>query len=105
MACIQGIEEDSRLWAANLPYNDPVWPVAKGSLEQVGETDLTLMGIELGLGGDDMRLLNIEFGDVFKDQNSVTVRDKRGQHIGQSGLTGAGSAGNQEIVAASDMLR
>ena len=76
MACIQGIEEDARFRAANLAHNDPVRSVAKGSLEQVREADLALVSIELGLGGDDVRLLNIEFGDIFKDQNTVAIRDE-----------------------------
>ncbi len=76
MACIQGIEEDARLGATNLAYDDPVRPVSKGRLEQVCEADLTLVSIKLGLGGDDVRLLNIELGDVLKKQNTVAVRDK-----------------------------
>jgi hypothetical protein len=55
MARIQGIEEGACLWSANFTDNDPVRPVAKRSFEQVGETDLALVSIELGLGRDNVR--------------------------------------------------
>ncbi len=63
-ACVQSIEKDARLRAAYFSYNNPVRSVAKSSLKQVGETDLALMGIELGFGGNDVRLFYIEFGDT-----------------------------------------
>ena len=40
MARIQSIEKDARFGSSNLTHNDPVRPVAKGSLEQVREPDL-----------------------------------------------------------------
>lgn len=69
MACIQGIQEDACLRAAYFSDDDSVWPMAKRRFEKVSETDLALMGVELGFGGDNMRLLNIELGDIFQDQN------------------------------------
>ena len=71
MACVQGIEKDTRFGSPNLADDDPVRPMAKRSLEQVGESDLALVRIELGLGGDDVRLPYIKFGHIFEDQNAV----------------------------------
>jgi len=76
MACIQSIEEDPRLGSTNFAYNDPVGPVTERSFEQVGEANLTLVSIELGFGGDDMRLPDIELGYIFQDQDAVAIRDE-----------------------------
>jgi hypothetical protein len=80
MACIQSIEKDARLRAAYFSYNDPVRSVAKGSLKQVSETDLALMGIELGFGRDDLRLFYIQFGDIFEDLNIASIVSIRHEH-------------------------
>ena len=100
MSCIERVEEDSRFRPANLSYNDPVRPVAKCSLQQIAESDLALVSVKLGLGGDDVRLPYIEFGHIFKNQDAVAVGNKPGEDIGQSRFSGPGSARDQEIVAA-----
>ena len=95
MACIQSVEKYSRVRAAYLTHNDAVRPVAKSGLEQIRETDLALVCIELGVGADDVGFFNIRFRDIFIDQDSIAVRDQRRQHIGESRLAGAGSTGDQ----------
>src|ERR1700679_3227525 len=74
MSGVECVEEDARLRSANLPYNNPVGPVAQCGFQQVCESDLALVGIELGLGGDDVPLPYVEFGDVFEDEDAVAVR-------------------------------
>ena len=57
MACIHSVEKYSHFRAAYLTHNDPVRSVAKGGLEQIRETDLAIVCIELGLGADDVGFL------------------------------------------------
>jgi hypothetical protein len=87
MACVQGIEEDTRFSATDLAHDDPVRPMPKSCLQQVGEADLAIVRIELSLGGDDVRLPYMEFGYIFQDQDAITVRDKTGEHISECGLS------------------
>ena len=51
MTGVQGIEKNAGFSPANLPHNDPVRPVPKGGLEQVGEADLTLVNKRACLDG------------------------------------------------------
>jgi hypothetical protein len=50
MTCIQSIEEDPRFRASNLSDDDSVRSVPERGLEQIRESNLALMSIELGLG-------------------------------------------------------
>ena len=56
MAGIESVEKNARLSTANLANDDPVGPVSERCFEQVGKADLALVRIELGFGGDDVRL-------------------------------------------------
>ncbi len=93
MAGVERVEEDARLRATNFAHDDPARPVAQRGLQQVAESDLALVGIELGLGGDDMRLLYIEFGHVFEDEDAVAVGDESGDDVGERRFSGPGSPG------------
>ena len=86
MAGIERVKEDTRFRSTYLPYNNPVRPVPQRGFEQVCESDLTLVRIELGFGGDDMQLANMDLGDIFEDQNALAFRDKAGQHVSERGL-------------------
>ncbi len=89
MTCVQSIQEDACLWAANLAHYNPVRSVAERRFQQVAESDLALVGVELGLGGDDVWLPYVKFGDVFEDEDAVAVGDETRDNIGQRRLTRA----------------
>jgi hypothetical protein len=66
MAGVKSIEKHSSLRATNLAHNDSIRPMAKSCLQWVGEANLALVSIKLGLSRDDVLLLYIEFGYILK---------------------------------------
>lgn len=105
MAGVQSIEEDTRLRASNLAHNYAVRPVTKGGFEQIGKPNLILVRIKLGLGRDDVRLPDMEFGHIFQDQDAITVRNGTGKYIGERRLSRRGTPRDKEIVATPDAIR
>ena len=104
MPGIQSVEKSARFGTAHLTNDDPVRPMAENGFQQVVEGDGALVGIELGLGGDDVRLADRKLCRVFNDQNAIFVGDGIGEDVYERGLAGAGSTGYQDIVAAMDGL-
>ena len=78
---VQCVEQYPCLRAANFANDDPVGPMAERRLEQVGEADRTLVSVELGLGGDDVRLPDMQFSGVLEYQDALTVGNETGKHI------------------------
>src|SRR5258708_7920517 len=104
MPGIQGVEKSARFGTAHLTNDDPVRTMAEDSFQQVVEGDRALVGIELGLGGDDVRLSDNKFCRVFNDQNAIFVGDRIGEDVYQGGLASAGASRYQDIVATMDGL-
>jgi hypothetical protein len=104
MTGIQGVEESARFGTAHLTNDDPVRAMAEDGFQQVVEGDRALVGIELGLRGDDVRLADDKFSRVFDDQNAIFVGDGIRQDVYERGLAGAGSTGYEDIVTTADSL-
>jgi len=98
MAGIECVKKDARLRAANLAQNDTVWSMAQCRFQQVTESDLALVCIELDLGRDNVRLPYVEFSHVFKDEDSIAVRNRASDDIGECCLTDSGPARDKEVV-------
>src|ERR1700761_4731072 len=102
VACVQRIEEDTGLRSANLPHVHSVGPVAERGFQQVSKSYLTLMRVELNLGGDDVLFSNIKFSNILKDQDTVLIGDKTSQDIEQGRFARTCCAGDEQIVAAAN---
>ena len=104
MACVQGIEQCPCFQATDLAQDDSVGPMAKGCLEKTVESDGILMRVKLGFGGDNMGLAKVQFRRVFDGQDTFLFRDGIGQNIENRGFSGTGSAADEQVIAATDVL-
>src|SRR6202041_431608 len=51
---------------------------------------------------NDVLLLELQLGGVFDGHNALYVGNVAGKHVEQSGLTGAGAAGDEQIQSSLD---
>ncbi len=91
-----------RFGAANLPDNDPVRPHSQRVAHQIALTDLPAsfdIG-RAGLQGEDMGLLQLEFGGVLDGDDALAGVDHARERVEQRRLAGAGAAGDDDVQAA-----
>src|SRR5215469_18332917 len=87
MSGIQGVQEGTCLHSSNLAENDPVWTPAKRGLEERLKRNLRLVGVTLGLNGNDVRLDDIELRSVLDHNEPFPVGNGAGEHPEQGGLS------------------
>ncbi len=81
MSGIHCVQESPRFRPAHFAHDDAVWPVSKHCFEQVIEGDLAAMRIRLGLGGDKVRLADMQLRSILDNKDAFVLRDSVGQDV------------------------
>ena len=99
VARIHGLQHVEGFLATHLANYDAV-----GTHTQTVDDQLPLphraLAFDVGRAGfqaDDVFLLELQFGRVFDGDDAVGIRNVAGEHVQQGGLSGAGSARDQDV--------
>ncbi len=79
MARVEGIEQGSRLDAADFSKNDPVRSPAESGLQKVVKSYLGLERIGLAFRRQNVWLLDLKFGGVLDDNEAILFGNRVGQ--------------------------
>src|SRR6185312_11273115 len=102
VAGVHGLEHVHGLGAAALAHDDPVGAHTQGVADEVADRDLAL-ALDVGrprLERDHVLLLQLELGRVLHRDDALVGGDGRREHVQGGGLTGAGTARDQDVQLA-----
>ena len=102
MAGVHGLEHVERLGAADLADDDPVGPHAQGVADELADADLALaLDVRRArLERDHVLLLELQLGRVLDRDDPLVARHERRQRVQHRRLTGAGTAGDEDVQLA-----
>ena len=103
MAGVERIEQRPRFDSAYFTQDDPVRSPTESGLEKIVESDGGLERIGLALDGKHIRLLDMQFGGVFDNDDALFLWDRVRQNAEDSGLAGRGSAANEHRLSSRDL--
>ena len=102
MAGVHGLQHVERLLAANLAEDDAVGAHTQRVLHQIAHGDLAL-AFEVGrpcFEPHDVGLLQLQLGRVLDGDDALARVDHPAHGVQQRRLTGAGTAGDQDVEPA-----
>ena len=102
MARVHRLEHVERLGAADLADDDPVGAHAQGVPDELADADLAL-AFDVRrprLERDHVLLLELELGRVLDRDDALVVRDEGREGVERRRLTGAGTAGDEDVQLA-----
>ena len=102
MARVHRLEHVQRLRAADLADDDAVGAHAQGVADELADADLALaLDVRRArLERDHVLLLELELGRVLDRDDALVVRDEGGERVQRRRLTGAGTAGDEDVQLA-----
>src|SRR5580692_9033075 len=104
MTGIERIEQRPRLDTAHLTKDDPVRSPAESGLEKIVESDVGFERIGLTLDGKHVRLLDMQFGGVFDNDDALFLWDRVRQNAEDSRLSGRGSAADKHGLSVANLF-
>ena len=99
MTGVHGLQHVQRFLAADFADHDAVGPHTQAVDQQLALAHRAL-AFEVGRAGFEarhVRLLQLQFGRVFDGDDALLGVDEGRQRVEQRGLTGAGSAGDDDV--------
>ena len=104
MTGVHGLQHVERLAAADLADDDAVRTHTQGVLHEVADRDLALALDVRGtrLERHDMRLLELQLGRVLDGDDTLALGDERRDDVERRRLTGASTAGDEDVDARLD---
>ena len=102
VAGVHGLQHVHGLGSTTLADDDAVGPHTQGVADEVADRDLAL-ALDVGrarLQRDHVVLLELELGRVLDGDDALVGGDGRRQHVQRRRLTGAGTAGDEDVQLA-----
>ena len=103
MTGIHRLQQVERFRSANFADDDPLRSHTQAVAHQIAHGDLAL-ALKVRrprFQPHHVRLLELQFGGVFAGDDAFVIVDLSGQAVEQRGLSGTGTAGNQDVDTAS----